>query len=126
MSKTDKTNPFYVKIARREGAVKPWRIYHYTADPHDCHPVAPLPIRAERYRRQDQCEIWNRYSENDVIYGRHPSREVRRTLGFENSIRTELRKLRRQWASESDRESIDSNWGAPRRKRQVRDPWHWD
>lgn len=125
MSRTDKTNPYWVKIARREGNVKPWRVWHYTNKPHDCQPVPPAPRRQERHQF-GVCEVWNRYSDNGKIYGRRPGTETRRTIGFEGGIRTELVKLRRQWASEPDRESIDSSWRAPRRKRHVRDPWHWD
>ena len=132
MSKTDKTNPYWVQIRRREGAVKGFYEHHRCVLGRPCNLGEPLPVtrsgvsRVWNPERRYACEIWPKYSENNMIFGRRPKRSTRKAYGFEGAIRAELRRLRRQWAYEPDRESIDSSWGAPRRRCQVRDPWHWD
>lgn len=130
MSKTDKTNPPWVKLARREWGARPRHWHHGRWFTGICEEVAPVP--RSRRSKQDTgigCEIWISYYSDYAggkVYGRRPKRSTRKALGFEGAIRADLRRLRRQWAYEPDRESIDSSWGAPRRRCQVRDPWHWD
>lgn len=129
MSRTDKTNPSWVKMLRREGNVKPWQIWH-NHNKHaesGCNPVVVLPETYGRWRFVD-CEVWPRHtwSELNRIYGRHPNRETRRLLGFEGRNRMLLRRLRRDWRLEPVREDIDSTLWAPRRRCQVRDTWRFD
>jgi len=77
MSRTDKTAPYWVQIARREGNIKPWRIYHVEHCDGTCTPGTPLPGRP----RFTQCEIWMRYSDNYLFYGRRPKRSTRIAAG---------------------------------------------
>ena len=124
MSRTDKTNPYWVQIARREGNAKPWRVYHVHGCGGMCVPVVPIPPRGGR--NYEVCEIWFRYSENNRFYGRQPKRATRKLIGREGGIRTKLVAQRRAWALETDRESIDSMWHAPTARRHLYDPWWWD
>ena len=122
MSRTDKTNPYWVQIDRREGNIKPWRIYHAIDCDGWCTPRTPKFAE----HRFTTCEIWMRYSDNYKFYGRHPKRATRKAMGRNNAARAELVKLRRQWAQETDREAIDSMWNAPTVRRHLYDPWWWD
>lgn len=130
MSRTDKTNPYWLKIRRREGAVKGFYEHHrcgwdrYQRIRHPCDLDEPRPIN--RGGKWQRCEIWPKYSENNMLYGRHPDRSARKALGFEGGIRARLVRQRRDWRLEPIREDIDSSLGAPRRHCQVRDPWYWD
>lgn len=128
MSKTDKTNPYWVKLARREWGASEQHEHHGKYFTGTCEVKVPMPpTRGRDYTAT--CEVWQSYYNNPAghkIWGRHPKRATRKALGFENGIRMELRQLRRQWRLEPDRDSIDSSWGAPRRRCQVRDPWNWD
>lgn len=122
MSKTDKTNPPWVKETRREGNRKPWRIYHLPSCRGMCTPIP----RLDPFFPWLDCEIVCRYSDNDKIYGRRPNRVTRKALGRNDAARAELVRLRRQWAREPDREDIDSMWHAPTARRHLFDPWWWD
>jgi hypothetical protein len=122
MSRTDKTNPYWVQVNRREGNIKPWRIYHVRTCDGTCMPGIPLPHRP----RYTDCEIWFRYSENNRFYGRQPRRATRKLIGREGGIRTKLVAQRRAWALERDREGIDSYAGAPKQPRCVIDRWWLD
>lgn len=123
MSRTDKTNPPWVKTTRREGNRKPWRIYHLPSCDGWCAPVA---IHGYRWGPFDRCEVWCRHSDNGKIYGRRPKRETRKSIGRNNGARAELVRLRRDWRLETDREDIDSMWHAPTARRHLFDPWWWD
>lgn len=127
MSKTDKTDPHWIHVQNPPKGVI-IVAHHYCGGNIECDLGVYLPCtRGEHQRRvvMPRCRLWPKRYHCDKIYGRHPRREVRRALGFEGKIRGELVKLRRQWRFE-DRDDIDSSWGAPRRRCQVRDPWHWD
>lgn len=128
MSRTDKTNPAWVKIMRREGNRKPWHICHnHNKHADGCHPIVILPETRGR-RRFINCEMWPRYNwqEHNHIYGRRPHKKARRLLGFERSNRARLRKLRRDWLLEPIPQDIDSTLWAPRRRCQSHDRWHFD
>lgn len=127
MSKTDKTNPYWVKLARREWGAKVKHVHHGKWFTGICVVAAPRPI-PRRDNDLSVCEIWQSYYSSrfgSKIWERFPRRKVRKLIGFEGKVRGELVKLRRRWRYE-DREDIDSSWGAPRRRCQVRDPWHWE
>lgn len=129
MSKTDKTNPWWVKIRRREGNVKPLKEYHEHRGGHkecDIDAYLPVPRCMWPVTPQTNCELWMRHSDNHMFYGRRPNRETRKALGFEGTNRMRLRKLRIQWKQEPIREDIDSTLHAPRNAKYVRDPWCWD
>ncbi len=129
MSRTDKTNPYWVKIRRREGNIKPLREYHEHRGGHkecDIDAYMPVPRRLWPVVPQQNCELWMRHSDNHMFYGRRPKRSTRKAIGFENGIRMRLVAQRRDWRLEPIRDDIDSSLGAPRRHCQVRDPWHWD
>ena len=121
MSRTDKTAPYWVQIARREGNIKPWRIYHVEHCDGTCTPGTPLPGRP----RFTQCEIWMRYSDNYLFYGRRPKRSTRKATGRSRRHRADLVRLRRLWLWQ-DREDIDSMQGAPINHRYLYDLWDWD
>lgn len=134
MSKTDKTNPYWIHVQHPPKGVT-IVARHRCGNGRECDLGVYLPAqRAEHIRHAGhwrsiilpRCQLWPKSYHCDKIYGRHPKQSTRKALGFEGAIRADLRRLRRHWASEPDRESIDSSWGAPRRRCQVRDPWHWD
>lgn len=128
MSKTDKTNPYWMQVQDPpQGVIIV--AHHRCGNGYECDLGVYMPCtRGDRGRRvmMPRCCLWPKQYHCYKIYGRYPKRSTRRALGFEGAIRADLRRLRRQWAYEPDRESIDSSWGAPRRRCQVRDPWHWD
>ena len=126
MSKTDKTNPYWVKIAQREGNVRPWREYHrHHWDYWDgvCTLRNPLPrVRDATFHA---CEVWNRDEDNGKIFGRRPKRSTRKAMGRSRRHRADLVRLRRLWLWQ-DREDIDSLENAPINHRYLYDPWDWD
>lgn len=127
MSKTDKTDPYWIQVQRPPKGVVIVE-HHRCGNGRKCDLGIYLPCTRRPGGRRvlmPHCNLWPKRYRCDKIFGRHPRREVRKALGFEGKIRGELVKLRRQWRHE-DREGIDSSWGAPRRRCQVRDPWHWD
>lgn len=126
MSKTDKTNPYWVKIARRDCSVKEIHAHHGKDFHGTCEIVNALPM-TRRSKDIPSCEAWVSFYGRwgDKIFGRTPKKSTRKLIGFEGKIRGELNRLRRQWIH-TDRDDIDSSWGAPRRRCQVRDPWHWE
>ena len=126
MSKIDKTAPYWIHVQYPpEGVVI--EATHHCGNGYDCDLGVYLPSPRHGGRViMPRCRLWPKRYICDKVYGRHPKRATRKALGFENGIRTQLRQLRRQWRLEPDRDSIDSSWGAPRRRCQVRDPWCWD
>lgn len=139
MSRTDKTDPIWVKVARRTNTMWPWRTFH------GCHHWAwkpsslpnlcdlgsreSLPRNRSNGKKGPTCsvDVISCYSTaGRKIWGQHPKRATRRALGFGGRNRMLLRKLRHDWKLEPVRDDIDSTLHAPRRKCQARDPWHWD
>jgi len=121
MSKTDKTNPYWVQISRREGNIKPWRIYHRIDCDGWCTPSTPR-FMEHRFTR---CEIWMRYSDNYLFYGRRPKRSTRKATGRSRRHRADLVRLRHKWLWQ-EREDIDSLENAPINHRYLYDLWDWD
>jgi len=128
MSKTDKTAPYWIQVLYPPKGVV-IVAHHRCGSVDECDLGVFLPSTRGEHRRaqlKPLCNLWPKHYRCDKIYGRHPKRAVRKALGFEGSIRMQLRQLCRRWRYASDRDSIDSSWGAPRRRAQVRDQWHWD
>lgn len=128
MSRTDKTDPYWVQIRYRD--TNTLRAFHRhfgsLYEEHGCQIAYPVPRYYPSFSNWKVCEWWPRYKEYNKFFGRRPNKATRKAIGFEAKNRMELRKLRRDWRLESIREDIDSTYGAPRRRCQVRDPWHWD
>lgn len=127
MSRTDKTDPYWIRLLNPPKGVIVEAV-HRCGNGVECDLGVYLPAPRHGPRRGvvlPRCSLWTKRYYNSKIYGRHPCREVRKAMGYEGGIRGELRRLRRDWKYE-DREDIDSSWGAPRRRCQVRDPWNWD
>ncbi len=127
MSKTDKTNPHWVKIRRRDVGIREYHEHHGKYFHGVCELVDAMPM-TRRGKEEASCEAWVSYYGRwgHKIFGRTPKRATRKLLGFEGKNRGELLRLRRLWKLEPIREDIDSSWAAPRRRCQVRDPWNWD
>ena len=135
MARTDKTNPDWVKVTRREGNTKPWRVWHLCLGaprPYGkehragrCEPMVPLP-QTRRNGQERGCEIYCAYHDNDKIYGRRPKRSTRKAMGKDGSSRAKLVAQRRAWRLEPEPDTIDGLEGASQRHRQLYDPWWWD
>lgn len=135
MSRTDKTNPYWLKIARGDVYGSPLDVTHRCIRKSkwdrretlpDCIIVVPLPM-TRGYKRFENCELW--VSAYDVpgrkVWGNRPDKATRKEMGFEGRNRMLLRQLRLRWKSEP-LEDIDSTENAPRNKRHSHNRWHWD
>lgn len=128
MSKTDKTDPYWIQLLNPPAGVIVEGL-HRCGNGFECDMGVYLPKPRNGPHGGvvlPRCRLWTKRYYCSKIYGRHPKREVRKALGFEGKNRGELLRLRRLWRLEPIREDIDSSWGAPRRRCQVRDPWNWD
>lgn len=129
MSKTDKTEPSWLKV-RELWAKGEVEIIHH-CNGYNCNPQVWMPRsrtgQVHRYGDQYPCYVYaNDTHSTSKVYGRRPSKATRKQLGFEGRNRALLRKLRYEWLHEPERDTIDSFYGAPQRHRQVCDPWDWD
>lgn len=128
MSKTDKTRPHWVQIREMDTRnLIAWHRHHGSKWQQEqvCDLDYPLPRHHPDWDRRS-CEWHFRHRENHIVYGRRPNKATRKELGFEGRNRALLRKLRYEWLHETERDTIDSFYGAPKRHRQVCDPWDWD
>jgi hypothetical protein len=124
MSRTDKTNPPWVKLTRREGNIEPWRIRHLRSCRGMCTPVARLPGIFIQLDCEILCSYYGR--DGNKIYGRHPKRATRKASGRSRRHRAHLVRLRRQWLREPEPDTMDSLEGAPVNHRYLYDLWDWD
>lgn len=137
MSRTDKTDPVWVKVARRQGTWWPFEDFH--ACQHQawrsgirgswdgvCDLTDDLP-RNRNNGEWQHCRVTVEYYSRGgrKLYGRQPKRSTRKVIGFEGANRMKLRVLRGRWKS-APGEDVDSLESAPRNKRHARDPWRWD
>lgn len=135
MSRTDKTNPYWLKIARGDVYGSQFEVTHrcvrsshwdFRKQLPECIIAPPIP-RSRDEHKVDGCEIW--VSAYDVpgrkMWGNRPNKATRKAMGFEGGNRMRLRALRLRWKSEPW-EDIDSTENAPRNKRHSHDRWHWD
>lgn len=125
MSRTDKTDPYWVQL-RDPGFKWPIRAHHQCygssyRNARACDLDFPGPPTRGKWRG---CEYWPRYWDNDKLYGRP---RYRRSHGSfqDRKARADLRRLRAAWVRESDREEIDSTHNAPSRRWCWR-RWYWD
>lgn len=128
MSKTDKTNPYWVKLARMEWGAKPRHWHHGRWFTGVCEVVTPMP-RSRRNGMEDVngCEIWQSYYNDyggNKIWGRFPKGDSRKDFGKDGRARMELRRLKHKWATVA-REDIDSFEAAPY-QRWLWAKWYWD
>lgn len=125
MSRTDKTDPYWVKIARRDYSVKPLH-RHYGREFWErggvCDLADPLPrTRRGRWRGcENWCSSYGPYA--DKVFGRYP--RSRKAWGKDGRARATLRRLKHKWAT-VDREDIDSFEAAPY-QRWLWAKWYWD
>lgn len=134
MSRTDKTNPYWLKIARGDTHGAPREHHHlcqdakkygYTPIP-ECNLAPPVPnVRRNGERRG--CQIWvGAYDpRSHKVWGHHRSNSYRKAEGFEGRNRMLLRQMKLAWKS-APLEDIDSTENAPRNKRHSHNRWLWD
>lgn len=132
MSKTDKTDPYWVQLRDPDfkWGVRAHHYHHLRGWDGVCRIVWPTPpTRRPGWRlRMTQgnidCEFWPRYMDNDKVYGR--SRWRRRWGSFQDHrVRADLRRLKARWLKETDREEIDSTENMPTSRWRWR-RWYWD
>lgn len=125
MSKTDKTRPFWVQLRDPDF---PWPISaHHGCYRHlgngmqECDIDFPLPkTRRGKWRG---CEYWNRYRDNDKVFGRGRYRRSRE-FKKDKKARADLRRLRSKWKI-AECDDIDSNENLPTQRWLWRG-WYWD
>lgn len=132
MSRTDKTNPYWLKIKRDELYGEPLEIWHYChrdkfrrAHMPGCTPEPGLP--ATRRVSKWYCRIYvSAYGlRGRKIWGNRPDKATRKAIGFEGRNRMLLRQMKLAWKS-APLEDIDSTENAPRNKRHSHNRWLWD
>jgi hypothetical protein len=127
MSKTDKTNPYWIHVRYPPASVV-IVARHQCGNGVECDLDAPLPCtRNGKGRRivMPRCQLWPKRYRCDKIFGRHPKRSTRKAMGRDRALRHDLVRLRRKWLWQ-DREDIDSLENAPINHRYLYDPWDWD
>lgn len=125
MSRTDKTDPWWLKLSRKEWHAQEEHTHHGPRFTGVCEVIAPLP--PTRGKRHHACEVWQSYYNSpfgDKIWGRHPKGKQRRLCGNDGRARSTLRRLKHKWAT-VDREDIDSFEAAPY-QRWLWAKWYWD
>lgn len=129
MSRTDKTDPYWVQM-RDPGF--PYRLtehhfHHLSWWRGECEIDFPIPItRRPRWSPENgiRCEYRPWYWDNDKLYGR--SRWRRRWGSFQDRrARADLRRLKSRWLKETDLAEIDSTQNVPTSRWRWR-RWYWD
>lgn len=128
MSRTDKTNPYWMQVMDPPKGVI-IVAHHRCGNGRECDLGIHLPcIRGEHGARilKPHCSLWPKRYRCDKIFGRHPKRATRKAMGRSAGLRQDLVHLRRQWLREPEPDTIDSLQGAPINHRYLYDPWDWD
>lgn len=135
MSRTDKTNPYWLKIKHRDVYGSPLDVTHrcVRSSRWDCREtlpeciIAPPIPRSRDEHKVDGCEVW--VSAYDIlgrkVWGNRPDKATRKAVGFEGRNRMLLRQMKLAWKS-APLEDIDCTENAPRNKRHSHNRWHWD
>lgn len=127
MSKTDKTNPHWVKAARREWGIRETHVHHGKWFHGACVVGVSMPQTRRNGEEQFSCHVFPSYYmwRGDKVYGRHPKGKARKECGQDGRARATLRRLRHKWMRAAEVEDIDSFEAAPY-KRWLWAKWYWD
>lgn len=124
MSRTDKTRPYWVQL-RDPNFPWPIKAHHGCmgtshSNSRECDLDFPMPVTRNR---KFGCTYWNKWRDNDKIYGRG---RYRRSREFKKDkiARADLRRLRAKWMR-IERDDIDSNENLPT-QRWLWHGWYWD
>jgi|SRR5688572_6395642 len=126
MSKTDKTNPYWMHIKYPPKGVV-IVAQHRCGGGFECDLGVPMPGVRGTWRRAAllRCQLWPKRYRCDKVFGRRPNRSTRKAMGRDRALRHDLVRLRRLWLWQ-DLEDIDSLENAPINHRYLYDPWDWD
>lgn len=123
MSKTDKTDPWWIQIRRMPMGMlreKHWHHGHFGTTP-ECDLDFPEPATRRDFRH---CELWPSYERQQKLWGR--SRWRRSFRSFQDGrARADLRRLKAKWVREPIRGDIDSTENLPTSRWRWR-RWYWD
>jgi len=127
VSRTDKTNPHWVKAARREKGTSENHRHHGPYFSGACQLEVDLPqSRWHKALPPSNCHLstWYYGWSGDLIYGRHPKGKSRKLDGKDGRARAKLRQLKHKWST-VDVDDIDSFEAAPY-QRWLWAKWYWD
>jgi hypothetical protein len=124
MSRTDKTNPYWVQVRHMPPGLLRAKHWHWGGSECDLS----LPLAAAIQRRSPhwwhQCELLPEYWREQKMFDRPGYRRSFKSFQ-DGRARADLRRLKARWLKETDHEEIDSTENLPTSRWRWR-RWYWD